>query len=316
MSDVRLTNECISVRLDPGRGADILELTHQKTGVNVLFSTPWRDRADQIRAGKTRPAGVDSTSIWMEQYRGGWQIICPNPGAPRTIGGGVVGFHGETSTASWRVIATTPDTATLEVELFSIPLRIMRNIVLDAAKITISDEVHNLSDQILSLDYCSHPAFGGTFLDGDVRLSTGATRFNPDPDTYGDSAESWISWPTGRLGAESSADLSVLSQNANNPLVFGWLSDFDDYWVQLSNHDLGIAAKVTWDDRNLPYAWVWEELNSTLEFPWFGRARAIAIEPSSTPTSGIKRIPGIVLAGQETRSFSTSIEIVNVGGER
>jgi len=315
MSDVILTTGNISARLDPGRGADILELTHHRSGVNVLLSTPWRTRADQIRAGAAAPAGTDSTSIWMEQYRGGWQVICPNPGAPRTIGGAPVGFHGETSTAPWRVISHSSDRATLETELFTIPLRVTRNVVLDGARITVSDEMLNLSRQRLQFDYCSHPAFGGPLLDGDVRLSTGATRFHPDPETYGERASS-TTWPAGNFGAGKSVDLSVLGQGSTNPLVFGWLSDFDDPWVQLTNHDLGIAARVSWDGTRLPYAWVWEELNSTPAFPWFGRARTIAIEPASTPTSGAQRTPGIVLDPEQALSLFTSIEIVDADGDR
>ena len=29
----------------------------------------------------------------MEQYRGGWQTLCPNAGAPRTVHGAPVGFR-------------------------------------------------------------------------------------------------------------------------------------------------------------------------------------------------------------------------------
>ncbi|QHO70385.1 hypothetical protein BHD05_12710 [Marisediminicola antarctica] len=314
--EVVLSNGSITACLDPGRGADILELTHAASGIDVFFSTPWRERADSIRAGAVAPVGTDSTSIWMEQYRGGWQIICPNPGAPRVIGGAEVGFHGETSTAPWRVTSRSSANVALESELFTIPLRVRRSVALDGARITVSDELQNLSNQRLEFDYCSHPAFGGPILEGDVRLTTGAGRFHPDPETFGAAGPSGTPWPTGDFGDRDPVDLSVLGRDATNPLVFGWLSDFADRWVQLSNHDLGIAARVTWDAAELPFTWLWEELNSTPTFPWFGRARTIAIEPSSTPTSGPQRTPGIVLDAQQAISLSTSIEILDESGTR
>lgn len=315
MNDVILSSEGLRAIIDPGRGADILDLTHVASGLNVLFSTPWRARADAIRAGVTAPAGVDSTSIWMEQYRGGWQVICPNPGAPRTIGGAPVGFHGETSTAPWQVLSHSAERVMLETELFFVPLRVTRSVTLDGATITIADDVHNLSGERLDIDYCSHPAFGGPLLDGTVRITTGATRFTPDPETYPESTES-SPWPTAEFGPGDSVDLSVLGQETTNPLVFGWLSDFDQPWVQLANHTIGLAARISWDQATLPYAWVWAELNSTTSFPWFGRARTIAIEPSSTPTSGPKRAPGLALQPHQSLTLSTSIELIELGRDR
>lgn len=314
MVDTLLANDLISARLDPGRGADILELIHKATGIDILFSTPWRERADQIRAGVARPAGTDSTSTWMEQYRGGWQIICPNPGAPRAIGGAVIGFHGETSTVPWRVLTSSPARATLQADLFSIPLTVFRTVDLDGAKVTVRDVVRNVSEQLVELDYCSHPAFGGILLEGDLILTTGARRFHPDPETYGERAPVWSAWPAADLGTGDPVDLSSIRHLDRPSLIFGWLSNFEDYWVELTNTGVGLSVRVSWDGRTLPYAWLWEELNSTPDFPWFGRARTIAIEPCSTPTSGPARVPGIILGGDEVLEFSTSIEIRHVGG--
>ena len=65
--------------------------------------------------------------------------------------------------------------------------------------------------------------------------------------------------------------------------------DFDDAWVSVTNRDTGLVARIAWNSEVLPYAWLWEELNSSDPFRWFGQARVLAIEPASTQTSGPDR---------------------------
>lgn len=296
---VLLANDHLSLEIDPGRGADILTLTHAPSGLDVLFSAPWRSRANAVRDGRTAPSTSDATSGWLERYRGGWQLLCPNAGAPRVVHGAPVAFHGEASTIRWDVVRASPTAAYLRAELFAVPVIIDRTLTLaaDRPSLTVVDTLHNLSDVDLEIDYVSHPAFGGVFLEGDCHIDTGARRFTADPDTEGNIADAGTSheWPhvAGRGG--TTFDLMELPAVGSRRMVFGWLSDFTDAWATITNRDLGLTVRLEWDATRLPYAWFWQELNHSTGFPWFRRARVMAIEPSSTQTGGPERRSALTL---------------------
>ena len=59
----------------PDKGADIYSLTDRRTGVDVLFKSPWGRRS----AGPW-PRAASSMQRWVEAYPGGWQVLLPNGG--------------------------------------------------------------------------------------------------------------------------------------------------------------------------------------------------------------------------------------------
>lgn len=281
---LHLTNDQLDVSIDPGRGADMLSIVHAATGIDLLFTTPWRARADAIRAGELRPATIDPVSQWMEQYRGGWQTLCPNAGPPREYLGVTLGFHGEASVVPWTVLDSGTAFAQLAVELVTVPLRIDREISLDGSSLSIIDTLTNMGAAELTIDYSNHPAFGGDFLADGVQVDTNATTFVPDPGVGG---------PTIECGNDAS-ELRSLPAAGMSSSRFGWLTGFpgggaDAAWASVTNPRLGVRATLSWDPTYLPYAWWWQEFESSQQFPWFGRARVFAIEPASTQTSGPER---------------------------
>ena len=286
---LELSSDGISVTIDPGRGADVLSLIDRRTGIDVLFRTPWREHADAVRAGQ-RPSTYDPAAGWMEQYRGGWQTLCPNAGDPRSVHGAPVAFHGEASVVSWNVDRASSDSVNLHVELFSVPVRIDRSVEVGGACVRMVDTLTNLSPVPLEFDYSNHPALGGVFLQGDCRIATGAARFTSDPESAtaieSNSTHTWP-WAVGITGER--IDLRRIPQAGEAREVFGWLDEFSSPWASVTNLDLGLTVRLEWDDEHLPYAWMWQELNASEQFPWYRRARALAIEPSSTQTSGPNR---------------------------
>ncbi|GAB2845240.1 DUF4432 family protein [Microbacterium insulae] len=282
ITPLTLGNGQIQVDIDPGRGADILQVTDVASGVGVLAATPWRARADSIRDHRMAPSTIDPADRWLEQYRGGWQTLCPNAGPARRVGTVEVGFHGEASTSAWVVDAVDDAAARLSIELFSVPVRIERKLRIVGASLVQKDTLINLSDLGVELDYVSHPAFGGAFLDGRCRVETDAATFTLDPDESGERTAPWPRSPA----ADGTPDLRAVPSPGQSSRAFGWLSGFTEGWYSITNADLGLAVRVEWDARMLPHAWWWQELNASADHPWFRRARIMAIEPASTTTSG------------------------------
>ena len=312
---LKLENEFIGIDIDLGRGADVLSLTHRAKGINVFFSTPWRERADEIRLGLRKPSTSDSSASWLEQYRGGWQTLCPNAGPARKISGSVVGFHGEASIVPWSLQRSDGQSAHIRTELFSIPISIDRKLILDRNVLRTVDVISNLSSVDLEFDYSSHPALGGEFLDGRCVIDTGARNVNidlEDPGSFGSpgSSHGWP-WVTGVDGKR--IDMRQLPEAGESKAFFGWLEDFSEPWVSISNLDLGLLVRLDWDSQYLPYAWVWQELNNSDDFPWFKRARVIAFEPSSTQTSGPNRRSVIRLGATQSIEIPISITLEEFG---
>ena len=306
---VRLESDSLRIDIDPGRGADVLSLEDRRTGVELLFRTPWRRRADAVRAGQA-PSTTDPRAEWLEQYRGGWQTLCPVAGDGRPVYGAPVGFHGEASRVPWSVESSGVDSARLKVELFSVPIVIEREIRLRGPQITVSDVLTNVGGTRLEVDYAHHPAFGGAFLDGPCTIETGASTFVGDPAGGGAvPAGVSVAWPHGIDIAGAHFDLAAVPGPEVRRDVFGYLTDFTRGFAALVNQRLGLGVRLEWDAEVLPHAWLWEELNSTTGFPWYERARVVAIEPASVPTSGTDRRSSVLLDPGTPKQVDLSLTV-------
>ncbi len=283
---IELGTDQLLVELDPGRGADFISLVDRARDIDVMFRTPWRERADTIRAGQG-PSTLEPTARWLEGYRGGWQTLTPNGGDERRVHGAPVGFHGEASVVAWTVDSYSEAAAQLHVNLFSLPIRIDRSVAVEGATLKMNDVITNLSDVPLEFDYSNHPALGGRLLESPCRIETGARRFtNAGGALVGLEPGSVNAWPISTDRAGNTLDLREVPGPEESRAVIGWLDDFVDGWATVSNPELGLTVRTQWDARLLPFAWFWQELNATRSFPWFGRARTLAIEPASMPVVG------------------------------
>jgi hypothetical protein len=312
-SPALLLSDDLEVVVDPRRGADILQIRHRALHLPLLFEVPWRKRADAVRSGAL-PASVNSFGRWLEGDAGGWQVLCPNAGAERDVEGGPVGFHGEASVVPWDVSAQTDSELQLSVELFSVPVRIERVITVEGTAVHVSDVLVNLGREAVRLDYSQHPSLGGALLDQPARLDTNAATFTADWEAPGAHLEPGAQhrWPHATTVDGSALDLRLVPGAEDPRALFGWLAGFPQRaWARLTSPACGVSVELAWDARQLPYAWLWQELSASGGFPWFGRARALAVEPGTTVTSGPDRADGLELAAGERRTFTVSAEVAS-----
>ena len=305
-----LRSDDLEVVLEPGRGADVRHLVHRASGVDAFAATPWASHADAIRSGERAPTTYDPVARPLEQYAGGWQVLCPNAGAPRAVMGAPVSFHGEAWLAPWRVVSAEADRATLRTELFSLPLSIERDVSVHGAEVSVVDTLTNDSDvELTDVDYVSHPTLGGAFLGGACTIDTAARAFTTDPETTADLAPGGTraAWPWLDAPDGTRFDLRTVPPAGDSHMLFGWLSDFAEHRAAVTNHDLGLTFEIAWDGARLPYAWFWQEFNYTTGFPWYRRARAMAIEPSSTLTSGPDRRSALSFAPRESVRMAVTV---------
>ena len=314
MNLITLESDEISIECDVDRGADILSFVDKRINLNLLFSTPWRDRADKISAYKQNTLNFGTFSNWLEGYRGGWQTLCPISGPPRFVSGLEIGFHGEMSLIPWEVVHQSINQLELRIELFTIPITVERKLEVIGNCLFQIDTITNNSAIGISFDYSTHPAFSGAFIEGDVSIDFGAEKLFLDPDSYSfiETDENFSTWPNFVSKDGEKIDLRKLPRKGHSRVVFGWLQDFKEQWASITNHDLGITCRLTWDSKLLPYAWLWQELEGTSDFPWFQRARVIAFEPSSSQTHSAGAKSTIHLMANETIEIPISLQLERV----
>lgn len=284
-----LGNDAVTATFDLARGCDLVGLVDGRTGVDVMFRSPWAGRAAAAARGGSQLHHADSGAAWLEGYQGGMQLLCPNAGAPSTFGGVTIGFHGEAAVVRWSPTLVEANRARVETELFTSPLRIEREITIDGGRVLVEDTVHNLAPVPVDFHAQYHPAFGSPLLGPASIIECGARTFVPDPSSPFTPLEPGRrhAWPpeipeAGRL-------LSQLPEAHAPWAMLGWLTDFEEPWAAIRNPELDLAVGLRWDGAQHPHAWLWQEFGLATSFPWFGRAYVTAIEPSNTVPSGPER---------------------------
>ena len=312
MSHLRLKSSALEVVIDATYGADILSIKTTDKGQEVLLQTPWADRAEAVIKQEQRSIYLEPQAHWMERYRGGWQMICPVAGPARVIHGAPVGFHGEAAISTWKVNNLETSSARMQLDFFSLPIRIEREVSVDGNVIEITDVITNLSNSELEFDYSSHPAFGGALLEGVVTIETSAQKFHLDEEAVSPHGASGSThdWPLIKGENGKVLDLSRLPAPPTQLGVFGWLSDFGNKkWYRVKNIDTNLAFEMEWESEFLDFAWFWLEFNNNQGSPWFRNVRTFAIEPSSTQTSGKNRKSILQLKGHQATTINQKITI-------
>ena len=280
-----LANEQVELTIDLERGADIVSLVDRRTGVDVMFRTPWAKRAETVARSGSLLWHESSMGAWLESYAGGWQLLCPNAGDPTGRAGTTHGFHGEAAVVPWTLLEAGPQSARLRVELHTSPLTIDRTVSLAGPVVALDDLVRNESPVTVELDYQHHPAFGAPLLAPGAVIETGARTFVTDPGEarWSFDAGAAFPWP-------GEPALDRLPQYDEPRVLLGWLTDLAEPWAAIRNPELDLGVALRWNADLMPYAWLWQELHATEGYPWYRRAYVTAIEPSSTTTGGPQRV--------------------------
>jgi hypothetical protein len=303
-STLTLRNDQMEVVVLPEKGADIYSIVDLRTGVDVMFKAPWG-----VRRPSLWPSGETSAERWIEAYPGGWQLLLPNGGDECSEGGATWGYHGEAAMLSWDVLSASDSSATLEVKLFSVPLRVHRVLRLEGSVLRISEIVTNESDTDVEFMWSHHPAFGAPFLDGSCVLSVGCRSVLADDSAPGTlmSASSRHEWPV-VLGVDGEeVDLRRIPGPDEPRAVLAYLDDFESGFFAITNPTLRLGVGLRWPLDVFDKAWLWEEVHSGAGWPWYKRAYVVAVEPASTiPGHGMSHAratgsSGVSLTGRASR---------------
>lgn len=316
---VLLENDSIGLTLLPFKGGDIYSLVYNSAGVDLLLKTPWGINPPGLGV----QTSFDSESVWMNNYPGGWQILFPNAGDACFYKGVELNFHGEASVTSWRYELQQRDGEAglhLETDLFKSPFHLERTVFLapKTAGFTILETIRNDSPESMDYMYGHHPAFGEQFIDDSCVIDSGARKVIVD-DVYGGANNPLVlgaesEWPYAQAkGSGNVIDLSVLPPRGEVRDILCYLYDFTEGWYSITNRRLGFGIRIHWRKEMFPFAWFWQELNSSPGYPFYKRVYTTAIEPnSSIPGQGLVSVikkTGLQKTLQPFESISSEIEV-------
>lgn len=292
MRALQIQNDTVSTTVLLDKGADIYRLVYKPKDIDVLWKAPWGLK----ESARGFESAFDSQTAWLEAYAGGWQVLFPNGGFPNEYKGARLGFHGEASMKAWDLEAVSESAAAVEVKLgvrlSRSPYSLTRWMRLEAGSpiLRLRERITNHAGEPMDCMWSHHPAFGAPFLSEYCRIDTDGANLLSD-DEYVGAANPLApglsrAWP--RFG---DLDMSSVPAPDQPRDLLAYLTDFASGWYAITNTQLGLGIGMSWDAKVFPYAWFWQELNSSPGFPFYKCSYVIAIEPaSSIPGQGLTAV--------------------------
>ena len=273
---------------------------------DVLGKTPWSPISIPVA-----PRAADEMT-WLTRYEGGWPLLFPNGGDACNFGGVFHGFHGEASVSPWDYDASK-ESVRLKRAFFTVPIEMYREISLCGDVLRIEEEVVLKGGQTLEVLWAHHPTFGADLLDGEFIIETGARTIVVD-DSYDSPSNPLTLGATGQWPIIPAKQGEYdMSRPVGALAALTYLLDFKQPWVSVRRLDDSVGAMLSWESDLFTCAWLWAELGGSHEAPWFGNARLLGVEPSTSwPGTGladIKRRGGQLLKLSPGDNIKTTLRL-------
>jgi hypothetical protein len=272
---IALETKSLRVLVDEDHGGEIV-FVGRPDGPNALFREPW---ATPLPAADSTSYG-SGTLDWLSRYRGGWQVMFPNAGSESTVNDVPHPVHGEVSLARAEIVRQGPSDLVLRLST-RLPLQLTRRLRLDPERpvLWVEETAESQAGRSLAYVWGHHPAFEaapGTMIDLPPGVvSVDADFAEPEADLLPGAAGAW---PTVMDRSGRDVDLSVVPPGPVERVCY--LPDRPAGWAALRGPAGGQGVAMAWDIVAFPHLWLWEQIHGW-RFPFFGRARIIALEPVS-----------------------------------
>lgn len=283
-----LENDCIKVTVSVGKGADIVELLDKKTDTDLL----WHSFNEQKNAFGLQSVNQASGNFF-DAYAGGWQELFPTYGDNTTYEGAEIGIHGEACLYPWSVdvLEDTPERIAVKLSLRTVrtPFLLEKELSLELHRSVLSmrQKVTNLSPTERDFMWGHHPAFGYPFLNEYVQLRFHGTprvtvpQATAIPESPFDTETDGV-WPMLPDRNGKPFDLSRAHAPEEKLYTECFVSELADGWYELFNTEKHIGIRMSWDKSVFPYVWIWGMYCGFNDYPWYGRAYTLGVEPWST----------------------------------
>jgi len=287
-----LENDALAVGVLTGKGGDIIELTYKPRDVDFLWHSPIEPRSPFV---STVP---QAEGAFHDYYFGGWQEVLPSAGwSDEPYQGAQQGLHGELALLplNARVLEDSAGEVVLELStrLYRSPLSLVRRMSLrdNVPALFIDETLRNEADQEFAVMWGHHPAVGAPFLDESCVVSAPASRvdvldFHPNGLWERGEGFAYPLVPSRRSGEPE--DIRRVRPPGTRSADVLRLTGLAAGWYGLTSQRLGVGLGMAWDAQVFPELWMWQGYRGHDDYPWFGRAYNLALEPhTSWPPSGV-----------------------------
>ena len=289
-------NECVRVALWPGHGADVVELRHKGSDLDVLWKNPqvWPPRAralDQPHGGR---------SEFYDGFHGGWFVSLPNGFFPADYYGAPLGCHGELQCVPWDAEILEQSDARVRVRLTGrgvrTPWLLGRELELRSGEPVVRWHEHltNRSAMRLPAAWLHHPGFGGPLIEGAELVTNARTVLTPPADRpeLAQLRPSYRgAWPqVPEQAGGKMRDCSRVPAAGSDTEHVVHLTDFPFGWGAVWNEARQLGFGLRWDEQVFPYAWSWAAGRGHATYPIWGQCHTITLQPSTSPLLPFARL--------------------------
>lgn len=285
---VSIENRYIKAVFALDKGADLLELVYKPEDTDFMWHS-----FNELKNIRHQATQASENGNFLDSYAGGWQDLFPTYGGPAAFGGGKIGIHGEACLYPWdcETLTDTPECVSLKfsLRLMRSPFFMEKVVTLTekSQKLQIKEKITNQGSTEQSFMWGQHPAFGWPFIDEHTRLklkgtpivtvpqSAIAQRCPFDKETTGN-------WPFLPDKEGKLLDMSRAYAHEDRIYMEYALSKLQEGAYELVNEKTGLGIRMEWDLLKFPYLWVWGMYCGHEDYPWYGRAYTMAVEPWSS----------------------------------
>jgi galactose mutarotase-like enzyme len=272
---VTLESERLRVTVLPEKGADVVELVHVPSGVDVLFKAPWG-----LRPPGAPPREEADGLEFIGNYEGGWQELFPNANDASSYDGVDIPFHGEVALLPWE--AELDDGALrLTVRCRLLPFRLERVMHVER-ELTVEGTVTNEGDRRLPFVWGQHLVLGPPFLEADCRLDLPATTIVTADQVWEETARlepgQRSQWPHAQLRGGGTVDLREVpgpEAGSHDDLFVG---GFSEGRATVVNPRLGLTFTLRWDEQVHPWVVLWQPYGGAAD-PSLAGSYGLGVEP-------------------------------------
>jgi hypothetical protein len=271
-------------------GGHIAEIFDKRSGVNPLWTPPWRS----IEPSTFTPAhraeyGTDVEARLLAGLMG--HNLCVDifggPSSEEAAAG--LTPHGEASIAQYE-IDVTGRTLTMAADLPLAALRVERKIELLGRALRILERIDNLTGCDRPIGWTQHVTLGPPFLEkGLTEFRTSATRSKVFERAFGTAdylaPGAVFDWPLAPRAGGGVADLRQFTSAAASNAYTAHLMDpsIDDAFFVAFSPRLRLVFGYVWARRDFPWLGIWEENHSRSHAPWNGATLTRGMEFGVSP---------------------------------
>ena len=277
-------------------GGHIAEMLDKRSGINPLWTPPWKSIEPSTYAPSTHPEyGTSAEASLLAGLMGHNLCVDIFGGPSKEEAAAGLTPHGEASIVRYDVDVAGPSISMRALLPFA-QLRIDRCLDLRGRMLSVREAIENLTACDRPIGWTQHVTLGPPFLQkGLTEFRVSATRSKVFEEVFGAHNDlvtgSVFDWPFAPRIDGGTSDLRVYTAAPHSNAYTAHLMDQtreDAFFVAFSPVDR-LAFGYMWKRRDFPWLGIWQENHSRTHAPWNGATLTCGMEFGVSPMPESRR---------------------------